>query len=126
MIAVNTYLKIKDNSGGKICQCIKVFKKNKKNDARIGDIVLCSIKEISKKNIEKNKIKKGNIIFGLILRTKKKINRLDGNSIKFSENAITIVNELGIPQNTRIFGPTIYELRKKKMIKVLSLVSNII
>jgi len=122
MISVNTITNVFDNSGAKLAQCIKVFKKNKKNDARVGDIIVVSVK----KALVKKKVTKGQVVFGLIIRTKRIINRLDGTSVKFNENGIVIVNSLGEPISTRIFGPVVYELRKKKMMKVLSISSSII
>lgn len=122
MISTNTLLKVIDNSGAKIAQCIRVFKKSKKNDARVGDIIVVSIK----KALPKKKINKGQVALGLIIYTKRIINRLDGSSIKFNENGIVIVNKLGVPIGTRILGPVPYELREKKMMKVISISSNII
>nr|YP_009118092.1 ribosomal protein L14 [Malawimonas californiana]AJF22880.1 ribosomal protein L14 [Malawimonas californiana] len=122
MISTNTLIKVFDNSGAKIAQCIKVFKKSKKNDARVGDIIVVSVK----KALVKKKINKGQVVLGLIIRTRRTLNRKNGNSIKYNENAIIIVNKLGIPVGTRIIGPVSYELRVKKMMKVLSIASSII
>jgi large subunit ribosomal protein L14 len=122
MIQTNTKLKVSDNSGAKIVECIKVFSKSKTNYAKVGDIIVVSIK----KAISKKKIKKGQVIYALIIRTKKNINRKDGTIIKFNDNAVILVNNSLIPIGTRIFGPIIHELRKKKLMKIVSLASCIV
>jgi len=122
MIQTKTKLKVSDNSGAKIVESIKIFSKSKYNNAKIGDIIVVSIK----KAISKKKIKKGQVMYALIIRTKKNILRKDGTNIKFNDNAVILVNNALTPIGTRIFGPILYELRKKKLMKIVSLASCIV
>jgi large subunit ribosomal protein L14 len=122
MIQTGTKLKVADNSGAKIVECIKVLSTSKYNYASIGDIIVVSIK----KAISKKKIKKGQVVKALIIRTKKNINRLDGSSVKFDSNAVILINNSLLPIGTRIFGPIVHELRKRKYMKIISLASCIL
>jgi large subunit ribosomal protein L14 len=122
MIQKKTKVKINDNSGIKIGQCIKIYKKS---FGIIGDKILISVKKLhlSKQNI---KIKKGNLFKAYIIQTKYNKKTTIQNIIKFDNNCIIILNNQNKPIGTRIFGPITSEFRKNKEFKILSLSSNII
>jgi large subunit ribosomal protein L14 len=130
MIQTQTILKVADNSGAKIAKCIKTLKESKRNSATTGDIIVVSIKKaiskVTSKTKKIKKIKKGQVSLALIIRTKKKLNRKDGTSIKFDDNAVILINRANIPVGTRIFGPVVHELRNKRFMKVISLASSVI
>nr|YP_009729725.1 ribosomal protein L14 [Plasmopara viticola]AVI15615.1 ribosomal protein L14 [Plasmopara viticola]QHW07464.1 ribosomal protein L14 [Plasmopara viticola] len=123
MIQVQTKLKINDNSGIKIGQCIKIYKKK---IGKIGDTVLISAKKLRLNQKKKNKIIKGDLFKALIIHTKYQKKSTIGNMIKFDKNSIIILNNQNKPLGTRIFGPITSEFRKQKNFKILSLSSNIL
>ena len=123
MIQTNTILNVADNSGAKQVKCIKVFSTSKYNYAKVGDLIVVSIQKTS----SKKKVNKGEVAYAVIVRTKKKINRLDGTSLSFSDNAVVLVNNnTFVPIGTRIFGPITQELRKRKFMKIIALASVIV
>ena len=101
MIQMQTKLDVADNSGAKQVQCIKVLGGSKRRTASIGDIIVVSVKEA----IPRGKVKKGEVLKAVIVRTKKEIRRNDGSAIRFDTNAAVLVNANGEPLGTRIFGP---------------------
>jgi large subunit ribosomal protein L14 len=123
MIFFQTKLRVSDNSGAFLVKCIKIFHNSKKKSI-IGDKILVTIKKFKKYA----KIKKKKIHFGLIIRTKEQINRLNGISLSFNQNNIIIINKDNEPLYNRFVGPITKEFRKrkKKNIKILSLVKDII
>jgi large subunit ribosomal protein L14 len=121
MIQVQTYLTIADNTGVKKIMCIRILKSNKKY-ASIGDIII----GVVKKTLPNKVIKRSAIVRAVIVRTKKKINRSDGTSICFDDNAAVIISLDNNPKGTRIFGPITYELREKKFLKITSLANEIL
>lgn len=116
MIQPQTYLNIIDNTGAKRIMCIRILGNNRKY-GKIGDIFIGVIKDA----IPNMSIKKAEVVKALIVRTTKIINRTDGTSIKFGDNAAIVLNSDNTPKGTRIFGPIAIELRKKKNIKIMSL-----
>lgn len=122
MIQTKTKLKVADNSGAKIAECIKVFPKSGYNNASVGDIIVVSIK----KAISKKKVKKGQVTFAVIVRTKKNINRNDGSNVKFSDNAVVLLNSSLVPIGTRIIGPIVHELRQRRFMKIVTLATFIV
>ena len=123
MIQIQTKLTINDNSGIKIGQCIKIYKKR---IGKIGDTVLISAKKLRLNQKKKIKIVKGDLFKALIIHTKyQKISTI-GNLLKFDKNSIIILNNQNKPLGTRIFGPITSEFRKQKHFKILSLASNIL
>ena len=123
MIQIQTKLTINDNSGIKIGQCIKIYKKK---IGKIGDTILISVKKLRLNQKKKIKIVKGDLFKALIIHTKyQKISTI-GNMIKFDKNSIIIMNNQNKPLGTRIFGPITSEFRKQKQFKILSLASNIL
>ena len=122
MIQMQTKLDVADNSGAKQVQCIKVLGGSKRRTASIGDIIVVSVKEA----IPRGKVKKGEVLKAVIVRTKKEIRRSDGSAIRFDTNAAVLVNANGEPLGTRIFGPVTRELRTKKLMKIVSLAPEVI
>lgn len=124
MIFVQSFLKVLDNSGALIVQCIKVLKKSNKN-AGIGDYVLVTVKKTRPLNYKqlragkKPKIKKKGIYKCLIVRLKKLYKRIDGNIISFDDNGIIFLNDMYIPIGSRIFGPFMNEIRDKRYSRII-------
>lgn len=122
MIQMQTRLVVADNSGAKKIQCIKVPGGSKKRYARIGEIIVASVKEANVGGTTK----KGEIVKAVIVRTKKEIRRLDGSYIRFDDNAAVIINNQNEPIGTRIFGPVAKELKEKKFMKIISLAPEVL
>ena len=123
MIQIQTKLKINDNSGIKIGQCLKIYKKK---IGKIGDTILISTKKLRLNQKKKIKIIKGDLFKGLIIHTRYPKTSTIGNRIQFDTNCIIILNNQNKPLGTRIFGPITSEFRKQKYFKILSLASNIL
>jgi large subunit ribosomal protein L14 len=122
MIQMQSLLKIADNSGARSVMCIKVLGGSKRRYANIGDIIKVAIREA----IPTGKVKKGQVVDALIVRTRKGIRRSDGSLIKFDENAAVLVNAQKAPIGTRVFGPVTRELRDGKHMKILSLAPEVL
>lgn len=122
MIQAETRLKVADNSGARKVACIKVLGGSKRRYARVGDVIVCAVKEA----IPNGAVKKGDVIRAVVVRTKKEIRRKDGSYIKFDENAAVVIDLQGNPRGTRIFGPVARELRDKKYMKIVSLAPEVL
>lgn len=122
MIQVRSMLEVADNSGARKAQCIKVLGGIKKRYARLGDIVVVSIKEA----IPDSNVKKGSVAKGVVVRTKKEHRRSDGSYIRFDQNAVVLINAQNEPIGTRIFGPVARELRWKEFMKIISLAPEVL
>ena len=122
MIQMQTNLDVADNSGARRVQCIKVLGGSKRKTASIGDIIVVSIKEA----IPRGRVKKGEVMRAVIVRTAKDIRRRDGSVIRFDRNAAVLVNNQGEPIGTRIFGPVTRELRAKNLMKIVSLAPEVL
>jgi large subunit ribosomal protein L14 len=122
MIQMQTNLGVADNSGAKRVQCIKVLGGSKRRYASIGDIIVVSVKEA----IPRGKVKKGDVMKAVIVRTAKDIQRADGSTIRFDGNAAVLINNQGEPIGTRIFGPVTRELRGKNHMKIVSLAPEVL
>ncbi|MBS3740860.1 MAG: 50S ribosomal protein L14 [Candidatus Cloacimonetes bacterium] len=122
MIQQESRLTVADNSGAKIAQCIKVLGGSKRKYASVGDIIVLSIKSAT----PKSEIKAGEIHEGVIVRTKKEIGRKDGTYIRFSDNAVVLIDEIHEPYATRVFGPIARELREHQFMKILSLAPEVV
>lgn len=122
MIQMQTNLDVADNSGAKRVQCIKVLGGSKRKYASIGDTVVVSVKEA----IPRGRVKKGQVMKAVIVRTASGIRRPDGSVIRFDRNAAVLVNPQGEPVGTRIFGPVTRELRAKKHMKIVSLAPEVL
>ncbi|XP_068320724.1 large ribosomal subunit protein uL14mz-like isoform X2 [Pyrus communis] len=119
-IQMRTVLKVVDNSGAKKVMCIQALKANKKG-ARLGDTIVASVKEAH----PNGKVKKGKVVYGVVVRAAMQRGRCDGSEVKFDDNAVVLVDKQGQPIGTRVFGPVPHELRKKKHVKILSLAEHI-
>jgi len=122
MIQAQTVLNVADNSGAKRLMCFKVLGGTRRRYARIGDIVVASVKE----SASEGAVKKGDVVKVVIVRTKKEIRREDGSYIKFDKNAGVIIDAQRNPIGTRIFGPVARELRDKGFSKIISLAPEVI
>ena len=122
MIQQETRLKVADNSGAKELLCIKVLGGTRKKYAKLGDLIIVTVK----KAIPGGVIKKGEVTKAVIVRTRKELRRKDGSYIRFDDNAAVLVNENKEPQGTRVFGPVARELREKSFMKILSLAPEVI
>ena len=111
-----------DNSGAKLLLCIKVLGGSKRRYARVGDVVVVSVKEA----MPNSKVKKGDVTRAVIVRTAKEIPRTDGSYIKFSDNSAVLINQQNEPIGTRIFGPVARELRAKNFMKIISLAPEVL
>ncbi|MGH6734812.1 MAG: 50S ribosomal protein L14 [Methyloceanibacter sp.] len=122
MIQMQTNLDVADNSGAKRVQCIKVLGGSKRKYASIGDTVVVSVKEA----IPRGRVKKGQVMKAVIVRTATGVRRPDGSLIRFDRNAAVLVNAQGEPVGTRIFGPVTRELRAKRHMKIVSLAPEVL
>ncbi len=122
MIQMQSNLFVADNSGARKIQCIKVLGGSKRRFASIGDIIVVSVKDA----IPRGKVKKGEVLKAVIVRTKKNFSRADGTSIKFDKNAAVLLDKQEEPIATRIFGPVTRELRTKKFMKIISLAPEVL
>jgi large subunit ribosomal protein L14 len=122
MIQMQTNLDVADNSGARRVQCIKVLGGSKRKYAGIGDIIVVSVKEA----IPRGRVRKGDVMKAVIVRTAKDIRRSDGTVIRFDRNAAVLINQQGEPVGTRIFGPVTRELRAKNHMKIVSLAPEVL
>jgi large subunit ribosomal protein L14 len=122
MIQMQTTLNVADNSGAKKLVCIKVLGGSKRKYASIGDIVTVSVREA----MPNSKVKKGDVVRAVIVRTAKEIPRKDGTYIRFDNNSAVLINQQNEPIGTRIFGPVARELRAKKFMKIVSLAPEVL
>jgi large subunit ribosomal protein L14 len=122
MIQLRSMINIADNSGAKLAQCIKVIGGSKKRYAKLGDVVVVTIKQAQPKGT----VKTHAVEKGVVVRTRKETKRKDGSYIRFDENAIVIINKDGEPKGSRVFGPIARELREKGYQKIISLAPEVL
>jgi large subunit ribosomal protein L14 len=122
MVQMQTILDVADNSGAKKLFCIKVLGGSKRKYARVGDIIVASVKEA----LPNSKVKKGDVVKVVIVRTAKETGRPDGSYIRFDGNSGVVINNQKEPIGTRIFGPVARELRAKKFMKIISLAPEVL
>jgi len=122
MIQAETRLTVADNSGAKVLYCIKVLGGSRRRYASIGDIIVVSVKEA----IPNAKVKKGDVLKAVVVRTKKEIRRPDGSYIRFDDNSAVLISAQQEPIGTRIFGPVARELRAKRFMKIISLAPEVL
>ncbi len=122
MIQMQTNLDVADNSGARRVQCIKVLGGAKRKYAHVGDIIVVSVKEA----IPRGRVKKGDVLRAVVVRTAKEIRRPDGSAMRFDRNAAVLVNKQGEPIGTRIFGPVPRELRGRNHMKIISLAPEVL
>ena len=122
MIQTESYLDIADNSGARRVMCIKVLGGSHRRYASIGDIIKVTVKEA----IPRGKVKKGQVMKAVVVRTRKGVRRQDGSLIKFDDNAAVLLSQQDAPVGTRIFGPVTRELRGEKFMKIISLAPEVL
>ncbi len=122
MIQTQTYLDVADNSGARRVMCIKVLGGSKRRYAHVGDLIKVTVKEA----IPRGKVKKGQVMNAVVVRTKKGVRRNDGSLIKFDDNAAVLLNAQNAPIGTRIFGPVTRELRNEQFMKIVSLAPEVL
>ena len=122
MIQVETMLTIADNSGAKTAQCIRVLGGSFRRYARIGDIIVVTVKDA----IPGSEVKKGTVAKAVVVRTRKEYGRPDGSYIRFDQNAAVLINDDKEPRASRIFGPVARELRDKQFMKIVSLAPEVV
>ena len=122
MIQAQSFLDVADNSGARRVMCIKVLGGSHRRYAEVGDVIKVTVKEA----IPRGKVKKGQVMKAVVVRTKKGVRRPDGSLIRFDDNAAVILNNQEAPVGTRIFGPVTRELRSEKFMKIVSLAPEVI
>ena len=122
MIQTQSYLDVADNSGARRVMCIKVLGGSKRRYARVGDLIKVTVKEA----IPRGKVKNGQVMTAVVVRTRKGVRRPDGSIIRFDDNAAVLLNNQEAPIGTRIFGPVTRELRGEKFMKIISLAPEVI
>jgi large subunit ribosomal protein L14 len=122
MIQVESKLKVADNTGAKVVQCIKVLGGTGRRYASVGDVIVVTVKQA----IPGGTAKKSDIYKAVIVRTNKEVGRPDGSYIRFDENAVVLINPQGEPLGTRIFGPVARELREKFYMKIVSMAPEVL
>jgi large subunit ribosomal protein L14 len=122
MIQAQTYLDIADNSGARRVMCIKVLGGSKRRSAGVGDIIKVTVKEA----IPRGRVRKGQVLDAVVVRTKKGVRRADGSLIKFDDNAAVLLNASKQPIGTRIFGPVTRELRTDNFMRIVSLAPEVL
>ena len=122
MIQTQTMLEVADNSGARQVMCIKVLGGSHRRYASVGDIIKVTVKEA----IPRGKLKKGQVLKAVVVRTRKGVRRPDGSLIRFDGNAAVLLNTQDAPIGTRIFGPVTRELRNEKFMKIISLAPEVL
>ena len=122
MIQQESRLKVADNTGAKELLCIRVLGGSLRRYARIGDVIVASVKEANPGGV----VKKGDVVKAVVVRTKAGARRTDGSYIKFDENAAVIIRDDKTPRGTRIFGPVARELRERQFMKIVSLAPEVL
>lgn len=122
MIQTETVLDVADNSGAKRVQCIKVLGGSRRRYASVGDIIKITVKEA----IPRSRVKKGQVLNAVVVRTKKGVRRPDGSVIRFDVNSAVLLNTSDQPIGTRIFGPVTRELRTERFMKIVSLAPEVL
>ena len=122
MIQQQTNLDVADNSGAKRVMCIKVLGGSKRKYASVGDVIVVSVKDA----IPRGRVKKGEVLKAIVVRTAKEVRRPDGSAIRFDRNAAVLVNNQLEPIGTRIFGPVTRELRTEQFMKIVSLAPEVL
>jgi large subunit ribosomal protein L14 len=122
MIQMETRLAVADNTGAKEVMCIKVLGGSRRRFARLGDIIVCSIKSV----MPGSDLKKGTVVKAVIVRTRKSTRRADGSYVRFDGNAAVIIDNDNNPRGTRIFGAVARELRERNFMKIVSLASEVV
>jgi large subunit ribosomal protein L14 len=122
MIQMTTYLDVADNTGAKECMCIKVLGGTRRRYAGLGDVIIASVK----KAISGGDVKPGEVVRGVIVRTKQPTRRADGSYVRFDRNAMVLIDPEQNPRGTRIFGAVARELRERNFMKIVSLATEVV
>ena len=122
MIQPNSRLRVADNTGARVVECIRILGRSQKPTAGVGDVIVGTVKQA----IPNAAVKKGDIVQAVIVRTAKEYGRPDGSYIRFDENAAVLINNQGNPRGTRIFGPVARELRDRNYMKIISLAQEVV
>jgi large subunit ribosomal protein L14 len=122
MIQVQTKMTVADNSGAKKVSCIRVLGGTRRRYARVGDVIIVAVKEA----LPHSKVKKGDVMRAVVVRTVKETRRPDGSYIRFDDNSAVLISPQGDPIGTRIFGPVARELRAKRFMKIISLAPEVL
>ena len=122
MIQMQSRLNVVDNTGAKEVMCIKVLGGSRRRFARVGDVIVCSVKSV----IPGSEVKKKSVVRGVIVRVKAPTRRADGSYVRFDTNAIVLIDKDNNPRGTRIFGAVARELRERKFMKIVSLASEVV
>lgn len=122
MIQQESNLEVADNTGAKKVRCFKVLKGSKRRYARVGDIIVCSVKEAD----PKGSVKKGDVVKAVIVRTCSYVRRADGSLLRFYDNSCVLIDDKNNPRGTRIFGPVAREVRERGFVKISSLAPEVI
>ena len=122
MIQAQTRLKVADNSGAKVVMCIKVLGGSGRKFASVGDVVVCSVKEAQ----PGSNVASGEVVRGVVVRTKQRLRRKDGTYVRFDGNALCLVDKENNPRGTRIFGAVARELRDNNFMKIVSLAQEVV
>lgn len=124
MIQEETHLAVADNTGARLVKCFRVLGGTKRRNAKIGDIIVCSVRKIDPKS--KGELKKGDVVKAVIVRTQGRVHRDDGSNLRFYDNSCVIIDDRLNPRGTRIFGPIAREVREKGFVKISSLAPEVI
>ncbi len=122
MIQNETVLNVADNSGARKVLCIRVLGGSRRRYASVGDVIVVTVKDA----LPDSKVKKGDVLRAVVVRTKKEIPRPDGTYIRFDDNSAVLINNQMEPLGTRVFGPVARELRAKKFMKIISLAPEVL
>ncbi len=122
MIQAGSRLKVADNTGARIVECIRIMGRSQKTTAAVGDVFIAAVKQA----IPNAAVKKGDVVRAVVVRTAKEYGRPDGSYIRFDENAAVLINNQGNPRGTRIFGPVARELRDRNYMKIVSLAPEVL
>ena len=122
MIRVYTRLRVADNSGGRVVMCINIPGSSKRRYARVGDTIVCTVKEAQ----PAAGVKRGEVVKAVIVRTVRAVRRPDGSQIRFDDNAAVLLRDANNPMGTRIFGPVARELRGRNFMKIVSLAPEVL
>ena len=122
MIQLRSRLKVADNSGARVVECIRVLGGSNRRYAGVGDIIVGSVKQVS----PGGPVKKGEVVKAVVVRTTRPIARPDGSHLRFDENAVVLISDQKSPRGTRIFGPVARELRDREFMKIVSLAPEVL
>jgi large subunit ribosomal protein L14 len=122
MIQKYSRLRVADNSGARVVECISVIGRSTSDTAEVGDVIVCAVKQA----LPNSGVKKGDVVRAVVVRTTKEYGRSDGSHIRFDENAAVLITPQGSPRGTRIFGPGARELRERNYMKIVSLAPEVL